>query len=139
MILVSNVRGCVGLFLILAFAGSVSWWSSKEESSVSSHVQSEVIKLVPLFHVDPSFINDIIINPIIEPTLANSLSAVYSKSKEVGVDFAVVVTDGDDDEYGDGTATHVAVFHINEEKIAGLRIICNSDTGPLVIAGAWTQ
>jgi hypothetical protein len=70
MILVSNVRGCVGLFLILAFA---------------------------------------------------------------------VVTDGDDDEYGDGTATHVAVFHINEEKIAGLRIICNSDTGPLVIAGAWTQ
>ena len=135
----NNIRRYVGLVLILAFAGSVSWWSAERESSVSSHVQHEVVKLIPLFHVDPSFINDMILDPIIKPTLANSLSAVYLKSKEFEGDFNVIVTSGDNDKYGDGTATHVAVFQINEKDVAGLRIICNSDTGPLLIAGAWTQ
>ncbi len=136
---VNNIRRYIGLILILAFAGGISWWSAERESSVSSHVQHEVVKLIPLFHVDPSFINNIIIDPIIKPTLANSLSVVYLKSKEFGGDYAVIVTSGDNDKYGDGTATHVAVFQINEEEVAGLRIICNSDTGPLLIAGAWTQ
>ena len=115
----NNIRRYIGLILILAFAGGISWWSAERESSVSSHVQHEVVKLIP--------------------TLANSLSVVYLKSKEFGGDYAVIVTSGDNDKYGDGTATHVAVFQINEEEVAGLRIICNSDTGPLLIAGAWTQ
>ena len=55
------------------------------------------------------------------------------KNKKV----VVVVTDGDSLTYGDGSATHVALLEVDHEPIAGLRIICVSETDPLIIAGVF--
>ncbi|MDG1137636.1 MAG: hypothetical protein P8N28_05170 [Phycisphaerales bacterium] len=133
------MRRWVGLGIILLFAAGISWWSAKEESKVSIHVQQEVVRLVPLFQLDPSCLSSIVENAVLEPTLANSLEMVYEKSIALGEGVAVVVTSGDNEEYGDGTATHVAVFKVNKEELASLRIICHSDTDPLLITGAWIQ
>lgn len=135
----NNKRRWIGVLFILVFAASVSWWSAKQESSITLHVQQGVVQLVPLFQADPSYLSKVVENPIIEPTLANSLSRVYAKSIELGMGIAVVVTTGDDREYGDGTATHVAVFKVDKEKVASLRIVCHSDTDPILITGAWIQ
>ena len=102
-------------------------------------MQQEVVRLVPLFQLDPSCLSSIVENAVLEPTLANSLEMVYEKSIALGEGVAVVVTSGDNEEYGDGTATHVAVFKVNKEELASLRIICHSDTDPLLITGAWIQ
>ena len=99
-------------------------------------VQQEVERLVPLFQQDPTVINAIVANTILYPTLADSLEQVWTQSSE-DVGFRVVVTRGDDEQHGDGTATHVALFQIDTETVAGLRIICLSDTDPLLITGAW--
>ncbi|MGY8753080.1 MAG: hypothetical protein ACKVIO_04210 [Phycisphaerales bacterium] len=135
----NNKRRWIGVLFILVFAASVSWWSAKQESGVAQHVQQEVVRLVPLFQSNPSYLSNVVENQVIEPTLANSLSRVCAKSIELGVDIAVVVTTGDDKEYGDGTATHVAVFKVDKERVASLRIVCHSDTDPLLITGAWIQ
>jgi hypothetical protein len=133
------MRRWAGLGIILIFAAGISWWSAKEESKVSIHVQQEVVRLVPLFQSDPSCLSSIVEYAVLEPTLANSLEMVYEKSIALGGGVAVVVTSGDNEEYGDGTATHVAVFKVNKEELASLRIICHSDTDPLLITGAWIQ
>lgn len=127
------------MVLILAFAGGISWWSGKQEASVSSHVQQEVIRLVPLFHSDPTVISDLVLSPILEPALADSLSAVYAQSKADGETFSVLVLEGDDKEYGDGSATHVVVFTVKKKTVASLRVICHSDSDRLTVAGAWIQ
>ena len=137
--MVNNARRYVGLLVILVAAASVSWWSGHKESRVSAHIHTEVVRLVPKFHNNPSFINSIVVDPILGPTLANSLDVVYVKSEEFNGEFDVVVTGGDDERFGDGTATHVAIFQINSEPVAGLRIICSSETEKLLVAGAWVQ
>ena len=94
-------------------------------------------KLIPRFHLDPSTIHSLVVDPVLESLLATSLQLVYTESIEHNLEFVVVVRRGDDDVYGDGTATHVATIRVNKKPIAGLRIICSSDTGPLRIAGVW--
>jgi len=135
----NNIRKYAGTIFILIIAAGFAWWSGRVESSVANHVQEETVRLVPLFHNDPTIINDIVTNSIIQPTLADSLTAVFLKSTEQGGHFEVIVTEGDDAVYGDGSATHVAVFKVNTEIVAGLRIICFTDTDPLLIAGAWIK
>ena len=139
MLVVSRYRRYFGVVLILVFAAGVSWWAGKKEASISTHVKQEVTRLIPLFHSDPTVLRDMVLSPVLEPTLADSLSAVYLHSKEQGETFSVLVLDGDDSEYGDGSATHVVVFTINDKTVASLRIICHSDTDPLTFAGAWIQ
>ena len=50
----------------------------------------------------------------------------------------VVVSDGDSDFYGDGTATHVASLEVGQQVIGGLRIVCMGKEEPLRIAGVFT-
>jgi hypothetical protein len=97
----------------------------------------EVTKLVPKFHKSPSIITEVVVDPILEPLVAKSLQLVYDNSITSDSDYSVVVTSGDNEDYGDGTATHVAVFKINKKPIAGLRVICLSNTDPVLIAGVF--
>jgi hypothetical protein len=135
----SKYRRWIGVVLVLVFAGGVSWWSGKKEANISTHVRQEVTRLIPLFHSDPTVISDIVLSPILEPTLANSLLAAHEQLGKHGETFSILVLDGDNKEYGDGSATHVVIFTANEKEIAGLRIICHSETDRLMVAGAWTQ
>ena len=121
--------------VIVVFAAGVAWWSSRTEARVSTHIKEEVSKLVPRFPSSPSIISSVVIDPVLEPLLATYLEFVYINSIDNNVGYDVVVTSGDNEEYGDGTATHIAVFQINKKSVAGLRIICSSDTDPLKIAG----
>ncbi|MDP7006112.1 MAG: hypothetical protein QF718_07890 [Phycisphaerales bacterium] len=123
--------------VIVALAAAVSWWSSRLDSRVSTHVMDEVTKLVPKFHKSPSIITEVVVDPILEPLVAKSLQLVYDNSITSDSDYSVVVTSGDNEDYGDGTATHVAVFKINKKPIAGLRVICLSNTDPVLIAGVF--
>ena len=90
---------------------------------------------MPGFHKDPTLVQQFVINPILEDSLANSLEFVYEHSLQQNLSFVVLVEDGDDDEYGDGRATHVVTIQINEEPVAGYRVICDSDSDHLLIAG----
>ena len=131
----TRVKKFVFPFLIVCIAGAVSWWSSHQESSIRNHVQKEVSRLIPRFHADPTLVHSIVVDPILEKTLANSLEFVYANSLQHDIEYVVVVTRGDNMEYGDGLATHVATIQIDEQPIAGYRVICNSDRAPLQIAG----
>ncbi len=116
----------------------VSWWSARNEAQVVHHIQNEVAKLVPKFISDPTSIESIVVDPILEPILASTLQQAFSTSSELHQKIVVTVVDGDDSLYGDGSATHVAFLQINEQPIAGLRIICKSTSDPLLIAGVFT-
>ena len=133
----SNIRRYIFLIIILVFAGLISWWSARSESKIVHHVQEEVSKLVPRFISDPTSIQHFVADPILEPILALSLQHVVLTSAQKNKKIVVVVTDGDNLTYGDGSATHIALLEVDHEPIAGLRIICESETGPLVIAGVF--
>ena len=139
MKLLHNTRRYIFLALILVVAGGVSWWSARSETGVAYHIQTEVTKLVPRFVSNPSSIKRFIVDPILEPILASSLQDVVYESTKLNQSFVVVVTSGDDVSYGDGTATHVAVLEVNHHPIAGLRIICETETDPLLIAGVFSK
>jgi hypothetical protein len=132
------MRRYISLLIVLVCAGSISWWSAKKETGVAHHIQDEVTKLVPLFVSDPDSIDRFVIDPILKPILTSSLQLAVSGSEQQHQDIVVIVTDGDDDSYGDGTATHVATLQINHQPVAGLRIICSSETDSLLIAGVFT-
>jgi hypothetical protein len=125
-ITVNNIRRYLFLVLILMIAGGISWWSARSEAGVVHRVQEELDKLVPQFISDPSSLQQFVVDPILESALVSSLQHVV-----------LTVTGGDDLTYGDGSATHVALFEVDHQQIAGLRIICESETGPLVIAGVF--
>lgn len=129
----SNRRYIPAIITIVIGAG-IAWWSSHAASSVSKHVQNEVTKLVPRFHADPSTIRPLLLDPVLEPMLASFLTRMHQKSIDHHA-FRIVVTRGDSEEFGDGTATHVATFQIDKKPVTGLRIICKSDDDPLLIAG----
>ena len=120
------------------FAAAISWWSAKKDAGVVHHVQNEVTKLVPLFVSDPTSLNGFVVDPVLEPLLTSSLERLLTESAQQHQDIVVVVTDGDDESYGDGTATHVALLRVNDQPVAGLRIICSSETDSLLIAGVFT-
>jgi len=136
---VNNKRQIIFVCVTLVAAAAVAWWSGYKESSVSSYVQTEVVKLVPLFHNNPDLAEEFVVDPILQSTLVRSLDTVYEKSMGFNGKFEVLVTSGDNELYGDGTATHVAVFQINHEPVAGLRIICPSSSDSVLVAGAWVQ
>jgi len=132
------MRRIITIVLILAMAGFVSWWSARNDGRVISHVQDEVTKLVPLFVLDPASIQKFVLDPILEPILAASLRDVVLESEQQHQKIVVIVTDGDDASFGDGTATHVALLQVDHQPITGLRIICISETDPLLIAGVFS-
>jgi hypothetical protein len=134
----NNIRRYLFLVLILLFAGGVSWWSARSEARVVHHIQQEVDKLFPRFIADPSSIQKLVVNPILEPALALSLQHVVLTSTQKNKKIIVIVTDGDNLTYGDGSATHVAMLRVDHQPIAGLRIICDSESDPLVIAGVFS-
>jgi hypothetical protein len=125
--------------VILLVAAGFSWWSARAESRVVAHIQKEVTKLVPLLQNNPEVFNTLVTNAVLAPTLVHSLETVSLRSLKHGGVFDVLVTEGDNEEYGDGSATHVAVFRINNEQVVGLRIICATDSDPLLITGVWIQ
>lgn len=133
------MRRYIFLVIILAFAGCISWWSAKSESKVTHHIQSEVSKLIPRFVSDPTSIQRFVVDPILEPILASTLRSVVFESNKLNQSLVVVVTNGDDDSFGDGTATHVALLEVDHHPIAGLRIICESESDPLLIAGVFSE
>ena len=133
----NNIRKFTFLALILAFAGGISWWSARSEARVVHHIQVEVDKLVPRFIANPDSIQGLVVDPILEPALALSLQHVALTPNQKNKNITVIVTDGDSLAYGDGSATHVAVLEVDHQPVAGLRIICGSETDPLVIAGVF--
>jgi hypothetical protein len=135
----NNIRKFIVPVLILVIAAGFSWWSARAESRVVAHIQEEVTKLVPLLQNNPEFLDTFVTNAVLAPTLVHSLEAVSLQSSKHGGAFDVLVTQGDNGEHGDGSATHVAVFQINNEQIAGLRIICATESDPLLITGVWIQ
>ena len=139
LLVVNNKRQGIFICITLVVAAAIAWWSGHEESKVSTHVQEEVVKLVPLFHNNPNVAEDFVVDPILETTLVHSLEEVYSRALGFNGNYDVVVTRGDNELYGDGTATHVAVFQINQKPVAGLRIICSSTTESVLVAGVWVQ
>ncbi len=92
-------------------------------------------KLVPRFHEDPTLIQQFVMNPVLEDSLAGSLAFVYDRSLQQNSPFVVLVENGDDAVYGDGLATHVVTIQINEEPVAGYRVVCDSKTDQLLVAG----
>jgi hypothetical protein len=137
--MLNKSRPFIGVFFVLVVAAGVGWWSSKVEAKITNHVHQEVVKLVPLFKNNPSAIDKLVVNRVLQSTIESSLKQVCEMSTKCDGRFDVVVTDGDTEEYGDGTATHVAVFQVNSKPVAGLRIICSSETDPLLISGAWIK
>ena len=133
----SNIRRYIFLIIILVLAGLISWWSARSEERVVHHIQEEVSKLVPRFISDPTSLQQFVVDPILEPILALSLQHVVLTSTQKNKKVVVVVTDGDSLTYGDGSATHVALLEVDHEPIAGLRIICVSETDSLIIAGVF--
>ena len=130
----NNTRRYIPAMITIVIAAGIAWWSSSAASSITKHIQIEVAKLVPRFHSDPSTIRWLVLDPVLEPSLASSLAHLYEKSIDHHA-LRVVVTRGDSKEFGDGTATHVAVFQIDEKPVTCLRIICNRDGDPLRITG----
>ena len=131
----SRLKKFIFPLLIICAAAAISWWSSHQEASIRNHVQFEITKLVPRFHADHSLASRVAIDPVLEMSLANSLEFIYKNSLQSNTGFVVIVTNGDDEQYGDGLATHVATIQINEQRVAGYRIICHSENAPLQIAG----
>jgi len=80
-----------------------------------------------------------VVNPILGPILASSLLRVISASTLENEQCVVVVTNGDDSEYGDGSATHVAVLQVNNQPIAKFRVICTSSSDPVLIMGIFPE
>ena len=133
----NNTRNYIPSLIIIIVGASIAWWSSHTASSTTKHIQAEVTKLVSQYHVNPSVVLPLLVDPVLEPSLASSLSYLYNK----GVDnhpYRVVVTRGDDKAFGDGTATHVAMFQLDNTPVTGLRIICADDGDPLRIAGIFS-
>ena len=134
----NNKRNYIPSFIIIIVGASVAWWSSHTTSSISKHIQNEVSKLVPQYHANPSVIRPLLVDPTLEPMLASSLSYIYEETKS-DHEYRVVVTRGDNKEFGDGTATHVAMFEIDQTPVTGLRVICEYYGDPLRIAGIFME
>lgn len=134
----NNTRNYIPSLIIIVVGASIAWWSSHTASSMSKHIQNEVTKLVPQYHVNPSVIQPLLVDPMLEPMLASSLSYVYEEAKD-NHEYRVVVTRGDNKDFGDGTATHVAMLQIDHTPVTGLRIICENDGDPLRITGIFME
>lgn len=119
----------------LIIACVIAWWASYTEARVNNHVRHEVTKLVPRAHANPAIIDDFVVNPILKQPLQLSLEYVYYNSIETDVAFQVIVTNGDDEVFGDGLATHVASIEVNHQPIAKYRVICDSENTQVRIAG----
>ena len=130
----NSTRNYIPSLIIIIVGASIAWWSSHSASSMSKHIQNEVTKLVPQYHVNPSVIRPLLVDSILEPMLASSLSYIYKETRG-NREYRVVVTRGDNKEFGDGTATHVAMFQVDQAPVTNLRIICKNDGDPLRIAG----
>ena len=134
----NNTRNYIPSLIIIIVGASIAWWSSHTASSMSKHIQNEVSKLVPQYHANPAVIRPLLVDPILEPMLASSLSYIYEETKS-DHEYRVVVTRGDNKEFGDGTATHVAMFQVDQTPVTSLRIICENDGDPLRIAGIFME
>ena len=124
--------------VIVIVATAMSWWSAKTESAVEQHVRDEVLELIPLIRDNPEIVNRMVVDPVLSGPVGKALSEVslvWSGNKK---DLLVTVTTGDDPNYGDGTATHVAIVDVGEYDTVSLRILCDGKNSPMYIAGIWT-
>jgi hypothetical protein len=124
--------------VIVIVATAMSWWSAKTESAVEQHVRDEVLELIPLIRDNPEIVNRMVVDPVLSGPVGKTLSKVslvWSGNKK---DLLVTVTTGDDPNYGDGTATHVAIVDVGEYDTVSLRILCDGKNSPMYIAGIWT-
>jgi len=125
--------------IILLVAAGISWWSAKKESALEQHVRNEVIELIPLVRKNPTVIERMVVDPVLWSPVEKSLSEISINWSGNSKDLVVTVTTGDDPNYGDGTATHVAMVDVGNQTTVGLRILCGGANEPLYIAGVWTQ
>jgi hypothetical protein len=134
---VNKIRWVLPAIILLAGA-TISWWSARTASAVEQHIRNEVIELIPLVHENPNIIEQVVINPVLCTPISTSLAAVSLEWTSNKNGFSVTVTTGDDPNYGDGSATHVALVGVGGRPVLGLRILCNGATDPMFIAGVWT-
>ena len=125
--------------VILVAAAGVSWWSAKQKGAVEQHVRNEVVQLIPLVRNNPAVIERMVIDQALCSSVEKSLSAISSVWSGNRKDLLITVTTGDDPNYGDGTATHVALVGVDNLPTVGLRILCSGAGEPMFIAGVWTQ
>jgi len=124
--------------IIVVAASAMSWWSSKTASATVQHVRNEVIELIPMIRNNPKVVDTLVIDPVLFTIVSKTLSEAslgWSGNKE---DLTVVVTVGDDPDFGDGSATHVAIIDVGKHQTIGLRILCDDKDSPVYIAGIWT-
>ncbi len=124
--------------VIVIAAAAMSWWSAKTAGAVELHVRNEVIELIPLIRNNPEIVDKMVVNPILSEPVSKTLSEMSSGWSGDKKDLLVTVTTGDDPNYGDGTATHVAIVDVGNRNPVGLRILCDGKNAPMFIMGVWT-
>jgi hypothetical protein len=134
---VSKTRRLIWVAVVLLFAGAVSWWSAKNESGVTQHIQKEVSLLVPNYVKNPKSLQGVVVDPLLEPALATTIQRVFDYSVAQQQSVVVVVTEGDSLLYGDGSATHTALLEVDQQVVGGLRIVCFSEFEPVLVAGVF--
>jgi hypothetical protein len=92
---------------------------------------------VPLYKEHPELLQEYVADPVLEPILASTLKHVLSYANKHNNSIDVVVRTGDSSIYGDGSATHVVLFEVEDTVVGGLRIVCLSEKEPMVVAGVF--
>ncbi len=133
--MVTFVRKWMFTAVTLALACAIAWWASYTESRVNNHVRVEVTKLIPRAHANPAIVEEFVVNPILKQPLQLSLEYVYDNSINTDLEFQVIVTNGDDEVFGDGRATHIALVEVNNQPLAKYRVICDSEHAKVLFAG----
>jgi hypothetical protein len=116
----------------------MAWWSARVSSAVEQHVRDEVLQLIPQVQSNPEIVSEFVVNPVLLEPVSKTFSDISRAWSGDKKDLRVTVSTGDDPNYGDGTATHVAIVGIGEHTRFGLRILCDSKDSPMFIAGVWT-
>ena len=135
--MINKTRWTMPIIIIVA-AAAMAWWSARVSSAVEQHVRDEVLQLIPQIQSNPEIVSEFVVNPVLLEPVSKTFSDISRAWSGDKKDLRVTVSTGDDPNYGDGTATRVAIVGIGEHTRFGLRILCDSKDSPMFIAGIWT-
>lgn len=124
--------------LILVIAGVLAWTSSRATSAIDERVHDEVVRMVPRCCLDPQAAEEFILDPVLTGPVMSSFRVLCDRWSGDMDDIAVIVRVGDHAGFGDGSATHVATISLAGDPVAGLRVICTREAGPVRIVGVWS-
>lgn len=122
--------------LILLAALVVMYWGSQRSGRMIGEIQRYVQQLA-----DDAAAGRIILDRLNNPNalVAGQTAAAMKEAwaPAMIVSREVVVTAGDNPQFGDGTATHNVMLRVNGRDVLGLRIHHNEEGKPIEILGYW--